>query len=46
MTYNCRFERRERPCERMIQAFDEHPALELVASERWEGKEVRLYRFK
>ena len=45
VTYNCRFERRERSCERMVQALDENPALELVASERWERAEVRLYRF-
>jgi hypothetical protein len=46
LTYNCRFERRERSCEWMMQQFDENPALQLVASERWEGKEVRLYRFR
>lgn len=46
LTYNCRLERRERSCEWIIQQFDENPSLELVASERWEGSEVRLYRIK
>jgi hypothetical protein len=46
LTYNCRFERRERSCEGMMQQFDENPMLELLATERWEGKEVRLYRFR
>ena len=46
ITYNCRFERRERSCDRMIQALDENPALELVAGERWEKADVRLYRLR
>jgi hypothetical protein len=46
LTYNCRLERRERSCEWITQQFDENPALQLVASERWEGKDVRLYRFR
>ena len=46
LTYNCRFERRERSCEWIMQQFDENPALQLVASERWERAEVRLYRFR
>ena len=46
LTYNCRFERRERSCEWIMQQFDENPRLQLVASERWEGKEVRLYRLR
>ena len=46
LTYNCRFERRERSCAWMTDQFDGNPTLELVASERWEGKEVRLYRFR
>ena len=46
LTYNCRLERRERSCEWIVQQFDDNPALELVASERWEGKAVRLYRLK
>ena len=46
LTYNCRLERRERSCAWIIQQFDENPALELVASERWERSEVRLYRIR
>ena len=46
VTYNCAFEKRERPCERMFTALDENPTLTLVASEMWEKKEVRLYRFR
>jgi hypothetical protein len=45
LTYNCRFERRERSCEGMVQALDDNPTLSLVASERWERADVRLYRF-
>lgn len=46
LTYNCRFERRERSCEWITQQFDENPALELMASERWENADVRLYRLR
>jgi hypothetical protein len=46
VTYNCRFERRERSCEAMLQALDDNPTLELVAGERWESAPVRLYRFR
>lgn len=46
LTYNCRLERRERSCEWIVQQLDENPALELVASERWEKADVRLYRFR
>jgi hypothetical protein len=46
LTYNCRLERRERSCEWIVQQLDENPALELVASERWEKADVRLYRLR
>lgn len=46
LTYNCRLERRERSCAGIAQQFDDNPSLELVASERWEGADVRLYRIK
>jgi hypothetical protein len=46
LTYNCRLERRERSCAWIAQQFDENPALELLASERWENADVRLYRLR
>ena len=46
VTYNCRLERRERSCEWIVQQLDDNPALELVASERWERADVRLYRIR
>jgi hypothetical protein len=46
VTYNCRFERRERSCEAMAEALDASPSLALVASERWQAVDVRLYRFR
>lgn len=46
VTYNCRFERRERSCAAVQQQLDDNPSLELVASERWEKTDVRLYRFR
>lgn len=46
LTYNCALEQRQNRCAAVFQSLDGSPALELVASDHWEGAEVRLYRFK
>ena len=46
LTYNCAFEPRPWRCDSALEALDANPTLELVASERWQGKDVRLYRFR
>ena len=46
VTYNCAFEPRPWRCDSALEALDTNPTLELVASERWQGKDVRLYRFR
>jgi hypothetical protein len=46
LTYNCALEKRRNRCEPTLNQLDAIPALALVASERWEGAEVRLYRIK
>ena len=46
LTYNCAFETRDGRCEAVLEPLDANPTLELMASERWEKAEVRLYRFK
>jgi hypothetical protein len=46
LTYNCALEPRRSRCEPTIAHLDANPALELLASERWEGGDVRLYRIK
>jgi hypothetical protein len=46
LTYNCALEQRKNRCAVVFESLDGSPALELIASERWEGAEVRLYRFK
>ena len=46
VTYNCAFEPRPWRCDSALEALADNPTLELVASERWQGKDVRLYRFK
>jgi hypothetical protein len=46
VTYNCAFEPRPWRCDSALEALDNNPTLELVASERWQGKDVRLYRFR
>jgi hypothetical protein len=46
LTYNCALEERPLRCAPTLEMLDGVPSLELVASERWERAEVRLYRFK
>ena len=46
LTYNCAFERTADRCANTLERLEENPALQLIASERWQGAEVRLYRFK
>jgi hypothetical protein len=46
LTYNCALEERRNRCAPVFEFLDGSSALELVASERWEGAEVRLYRLK
>jgi hypothetical protein len=46
LTYNCGLETNRVRCESTLLQLEENPALDLVASERWEKAEVRLYRFK
>jgi hypothetical protein len=44
LTYNCAFEKRPDRCGPTINQLDANPALTLLASEPWEGTDVRLYR--
>ena len=46
LTFNCTLEVRKYRCLPTIAALDANPSLEPVAAGRWEGDEVRLYRFK
>ncbi|MCA1563185.1 MAG: hypothetical protein LC804_24010 [Acidobacteria bacterium] len=46
LTYNCAFEPSTDVCSSVIEALDRSNALEPVASTRWYGAEVRLYRFR
>jgi hypothetical protein len=46
LTYNCALEKPESDCEGTMDQLDANPALEILASERWEGRDVRLYRIK
>jgi hypothetical protein len=46
LTYNCALEERQHRCAVVFEFLEGSSALELVASERWERAEVRLYRFK
>jgi hypothetical protein len=46
LTYNCALEERQNRCPVVFEFLEGSSALELVASERWERAEVRLYRFK
>lgn len=49
LTYNCAFEkanRRDADCARVFDALAANPSLELVATERWMGSDVRLYRYR
>jgi hypothetical protein len=46
LTYNCALDTRVWRCNQMFEALDAAPELALVASERWQGQEVRLYRFR
>jgi hypothetical protein len=46
LTYNCALEPSAAVCSRVIEALDSSSALERVASTRWYGADVRLYRFR
>jgi hypothetical protein len=46
LTYNCALEERQNRCGPTFEELDGNPALELIASERWERADVRLYRIK
>ena len=46
LTYNCALEERQNRCAVVFESLDGDPGLELVASERWERADVRLYRLK
>jgi hypothetical protein len=46
LTYNCAFERSRPRCANTLDQLDANPALELVASGRWQGQETRLYRIR
>jgi hypothetical protein len=46
LTYNCALEEKQNRCAAVFESLDGNPALGLVASERWERAEVRLYRLK
>lgn len=46
LTYNCRFESPGRSCAAVLDQLDANPALQVVATERWEDADVRLYRVK
>ncbi|HET7697687.1 MAG TPA: hypothetical protein VFK57_18370 [Vicinamibacterales bacterium] len=46
LTFNCALEPRQYRCAPTFEALDANPSLELVASSRWEGAHVRLYRFR
>ena len=46
LTYNCAFEASPTRCAVTLEHLDGNPALRLVASGLWQGKETRLYRLK
>ena len=46
LTYNCALEERRNRCAAVFEFLDGSPAVELVASGRWERETVRLYRLK
>jgi hypothetical protein len=46
LTYNCALESARDRCAGIIEQLDNNASLELVASERWEKADVRLYRFR
>jgi len=46
LTYNCALEERQHRCPTVFAFLDGSPAVELVASGRWERNDVRLYRLK
>lgn len=49
LTYNCAFEKAnghaDADCARIVSALDANPTLRLLASEKWNGSDVRLYQF-
>src|SRR5258708_737321 len=46
LTYNCALEEQQNRCGAVLDTLDGNPTLELIASERWERADVRLYRFR
>lgn len=46
LTYNCALEERQNRCPAVFEFLEGSSALEVVASERWERADVRLYRLK
>ena len=46
LTYNCALETSRGRCAATLELLAQNPTLELVAAERWEQAEVRLYRFR
>jgi hypothetical protein len=46
VTFNCGLEPRAYRCAPTLAMLDAEPSLELVSSGRWQGSEVRLYRFR
>ena len=46
LTYNCALEVPQNRCAAIVESLDGDPGLELIASERWERADVRLYRLK
>jgi len=46
LTYNCALEERQNRCAAVFESLDGDAGLELVASERWQRAEVRLYRLR
>ncbi|HEY3884787.1 MAG TPA: hypothetical protein VGL62_06255 [Vicinamibacterales bacterium] len=46
LTYNCALEVRPEHCQRVLDALDDNPSLELLATQHWFTSEVRLYRIR
>ncbi len=46
LTYNCAFERSPERCRSNLEVLHSNTSLEQLATERWSGSEVRLYRLR
>jgi hypothetical protein len=46
LTYNCAMEKTRERCAEVLEFLEGSPSLAQVASERWAGGDVRLYRFR